>query len=270
MSALQFFGASERSLAQTRDRLTTGLKINGARDDGGGYAIAQSMRAQKASFGVAVNAIDRAIGIVSTALAASEAISDTLIDMKRIVLAASDTSVDQASLDALSADYFRLADLVWSITTNASFAGVNLLDAGQPDLVVLAGKNPADTITVAAEDLSDNGPNLDLATSGSAPYGQTVFPGHTVQAQIDFAQSNIENVNAAAARLGTALKRLEIQRGMLKTSIDLTETGIGALVDADMAREAMALKAGEVKRDLGTQALSIANGRTKDILALFS
>ncbi len=269
MSALQMFNASERTLAVTRDRLTTGLKIAGARDDGGGYAIAQAMRADAAGYRVAMNAIDRAIGAVSTALAAAEAISDTLTDLKRIVLEASDTSLDQASLESIGATFYRLADQVWSIHKNATFAGVNLIDAGQPDLKVLVGKDADDVITIAAEDLSDNGGNLDFTVGGQAPYGPLTFTTHTVLAQVAGADGNIKSANAAVARLGTSLKRLEIQRSLVQQSANLVETGIGALVDADMAREAMALKAGEVKRGLGVQALSIANAESGIILGLF-
>jgi len=269
LTALQSLAASERGLAAIRNRVSTGLKISSAKDDGGIYAIAQSMRADAAGYRAALNSIDRATGAVETALAATQAISDALIEMKRIVLAASDTSLDLASVQALGANFFALADLAYQMYTEAEFAGVNLIDAGQADLSVLIGPDPGDVITISAEDLSDNGGNVDFTVGGQAPYGPITFATHTDASKVAGVRDNLANVNAAAARLGASLRRLEIQRKLSANSMDQINIGIGNLVDADMAKDVMLLKAGEVRRDLGVQALSIANATPNLILSLF-
>jgi flagellin len=80
---------------------------------------------------------------------------------------------------------------------------------------------------------------------------------------------SLENVNAALARLGSGSKKFAIQQDFISKLIDTLNTGIGNLVDADLAVESARLQALQVKQQLGVQALSIANQQPQIILSLF-
>jgi len=81
--------------------------------------------------------------------------------------------------------------------------------------------------------------------------------------------TSLDNVNAALARLGTQSKALGIHTTFVSKLSDALETGIGNLVDADLARESARLQSLQVKQQLGIQALSIANQRPQAILSFF-
>ena len=90
MVALQQLNSTNAQLETTQTRINTGLKVSSAKDNGAIYAIAQGMRADVTGFGVVSESLDRASSTVDVAIAAGEAISDLLIDMKEKALAASD------------------------------------------------------------------------------------------------------------------------------------------------------------------------------------
>ena len=92
MIALQNLNKANMELEEVQNRINTGLQVSGARDDGGIFAIAQRMRSEVGGFGVVQQSLDRGQATTDVALAAGEAISDLLIEMKEKALAAADTS----------------------------------------------------------------------------------------------------------------------------------------------------------------------------------
>ena len=128
MVALQNLNQTNRDLETVQSRINTGLAISSAKDNGGIYAIAQKMRSDVAGYGAVRNSLDLAQSTTDVALAAGEAISDLLVEMKEKALAASDTSLDTASRTALNEDFKALRDQISTITSNAEFNGTNLIN----------------------------------------------------------------------------------------------------------------------------------------------
>ena len=263
LAALQNLNATNRSLSGVQNRINTGLKVAGARDDGGAYAIAQGMRADVASLGAVKNSLSRVQSIVDTGLAAGEAISDLLVQMKAKALAASDTSLDTSSRTALNEDFKALRDQITTIVNNAEFAGSNLIAAATLSLSALANADGTSKINVTDEDLSLGGATISLATT--ATFG-TATQAAAVASTIN---SDLDSLNQALARLGTASKSLETHSIFVAKLSDELEKGIGNLVDADLAKDSASLQALQVKQQLGIQALSIANQAPSTVLALF-
>jgi len=119
MIALQNLNKTNMELAQVQTRISTGLAVSSAKDNGGIYAIAQSMRADVAGYRAVGNSIDLAQSTVDVALAAGEAISDILIEMKEKALAGADSSLDAASRTALNEDFKALRDQIGTIVSTA-------------------------------------------------------------------------------------------------------------------------------------------------------
>ncbi len=265
MVALQNLNQTNSELSTVQSRINTGMKVASAKDDGGIYAIAQRMRSDVAAFGAVQNSLDRAVSTVDTALAAGEAVSDLLTEMKAKALAATDTSLDTASRDALNEDFTALKAQIDTIVDNAEFNGANLLQGGAADVVALANQTGSSTITVQAEVLGvgDTGSAISLAATDDIA---TATDAGTTLAKIETA---IDNVSAALSRLGTGAKSLEIHKNFVGKLSDQLEKGIGNLVDADMAKESARLQALQVQQQLGVQALSIANSQPNTVLSLF-
>ncbi|MCW5724120.1 MAG: flagellin [Maricaulaceae bacterium] len=263
MIALQSLNKTNAELQQVQGRINTGLAVASAKDNGGLYAIAQSMRSDIAGYNAVTNSLSMAISSVDVALAAGEAISDLLIEMKEKALAAADTSLDDASRTSLNEDFKALRDQLATIAENAEFNGANLIDGTTAQISALANSDGSNTITVAGEDMSLGGSIVTVAATAS--FG-TATQAATIVGQID---TSLENVNASLTRLGTGSKSLEIHRTFVSKLSDALTTGIGNLVDADLARESARLQSLQVKQQLGIQALSIANSAPAAILGYF-
>lgn len=262
--ALQNLNKTNVELGEVQNRINTGLKVASAKDNGGIFAIAQKMRAQVAGYGVVEQSLDRGQSTVDVALSAGEAISDLLIQMKEKALGAGDASLDTQSRAALNEDFKALRDQVSTIVENAEFNGVNLIDGSSTGgFVALANAEGTNTITVGSEDLTLSGSIVTVTSTAS--FG-TASEASTIATQID---ASLTNVNESLARLGTKSKALEIHSTFVNKLSDELDTGIGNLVDADLARESARLQSLQVKQQLGIQALSIANQAPQSILGFF-
>ncbi len=264
MVALQNLNKTNMELQTTQNRINTGLNIASAKDNGGIYAIAQRMRADVSAYGVVQDSLNRGISTVDVTLAAGAAISDLLIEMKEKALAAGDTSLDSASRTALNEDFKALRDQIATIVENAEFNGLNLIDGSATDgFIALANSDGSKTITVDTENLSLSGTIVTLSSTASFA---TATQASDIASQIG---TSLDLVNGALARLGTKSKALEIHQTFVTKLSDALESGIGNLVDADMAKESAKLQSLQVKQQLGVQALSIANAAPQSVLGFF-
>jgi len=263
MVALQSLNKTNDELAMTQGRINSGMAVSSAKDNGAVFAIAQNMRGDVAGLRAVSQSLDRAVSAVDTALAAGEAISDLLIDMKEKALAASDVSLDTASRDALNEDFVALRNQIATIASNAFFNGVNLVDGTSTSIAALASSDGASSITVTGEDLSLGGTIVSVAAT------QQIDTQTGASNALSDVEASMQAVNNALARLGTSSKKLEVHNSFVGKLSDTLRGGIGNLVDADMAVESARLQALQVKQQLGVQALSIANSAPSIVLGLF-
>tara|TARA_R110002096_G_scaffold33234_14_gene96162 strand:- start:1 stop:834 length:834 start_codon:yes stop_codon:yes gene_type:complete len=265
MIALQNLNRTNMELETVQNRINTGLEVAGAKDNGGIFAIAQRMRSNVSGYGAVTDSLNRAISTTDVALAAGEAISDLIIEMKEKALAAADTSLDTASRTALNEDFKALRDQIKVIVANAEFNGTNLLDNSIASVTALANADGSNTITVADENfvLGSTGAQVTIASNASFA---TATQADNIASQLG---TTLDNVNASLARLGTKSKSLEIHSSFVTKLSDALTTGIGNLVDADMAKESAKLQALQVKQQLGIQALGIANQSPQSVLSFF-
>jgi flagellin len=264
MIALQNLTKTNASLAQAQNRINTGLAISSAKDNGGIYAIAQKMRADVAGYNAVQQSLDRAVSTVDVGLAAGEAVSDLLVQMKEKALAAKDASLDTASRDALNEDFKALRDQIGKIVSNAEFNGTNLINGTSTNgITALANADGSNTITVATENMSLSG---SVVTMTSTAVISTVTEATS---QIAVIEASLTNLGNSLARLGTGSKSLEIHSTFVTKLSDALEVGIGNMVDADLAKESARLQALQVKQQLGIQALAIANAAPGVLMGLF-
>ena len=261
--ALQNLNATNKALSETQNRISTGLKIAGPKDNGAVFAVAEGLRADVQSLGAVSNSLDRATSSVDTAIAAGQAVSDLLKDMKEKALAAKDSTIDANTRAAYNADFVALRDQITTILSNASFDGTNLLDGSTNQISALANAAGDSFITAAAKDLSLSGSIVSLASTA------TISTSTKASSAIATIESSIDALGLALAGLGTDAKKLAIHKGFISKLSDELKTGIGNLVDADLATESAKLQALQTKQQLGIQALSIANQAPTTLLALF-
>ena len=263
MVALQTLKQTNSDLAKAQNAISTGLKDASAKDNGAIWAIANKMRSDVTAYDRVRESTDRAASILDTGIAAGESIMELLNEMKGKALAASQAGLSASAQSALAADFAQLRDQITSIGANASFDGANMIAAVPNNAVALGDAAGGNTITVT-------GVSLALASTTITVLGtsalDTAANATTALGQVN---ASITNLGTQLATWGAGAKRLEVHRTFVGKLQDALNNGIGAIVDADLAKESAKLQALQVKQQLGVQALSIANSSSQTALSLF-
>jgi len=266
MIALQNLNATGADLAISQNRISTGRKVDSAKDNGSTWAIAQSMRANSQSLNAVRDSLQRGQSTIDVAMAAAGSISDLLIQMKEKALAASDTSLDTASREALNVDFKALRDQIGKTVANAEFNGSNMIKTGGSSIFALANAAGTNKLTVSAQSLGLGSANLTGIGSTASLQSNTAS---SAQAMIATVNTAIGKVSTALAKLGTGSKALDLHLTFINKLQDSIDNGIGNLVDADLAKESAKIQSLQTRQQLGVQALAIANASTQTLLSLF-
>ncbi|MGP1275426.1 MAG: flagellin, partial [Caulobacterales bacterium] len=194
MLALQNLNKTNMDLQTTQNRINTGLKVGGAKDNSSVFAVAQSMRADIGALGSVKSSLDRAVSIGDVALAAGEAISDLLIEMREKATAAMDASIDSFARAAYDSDFKALVNQIQVILQNADFDGANMLNGSiTGGIAFLADADAARSVTLSTQDMSFSGAIITL--SSTASLGTVTLAASAVS----FVNESLDNVNAALA-----------------------------------------------------------------------
>ena len=263
--ALQNLTRITDRLQETQRRVSTGLEVSSAKDNPAIFALAQNQRADLASIETVQQGLSIGTSAVDVALAAGDGISDILVELKQVASQAADPTLSAANRSILQEQFISLRDQITRLVDNADIGGRNLIAAGAPDLTVVASTDGADTITVAAQDLSVGGGVINIDNSGTP-----LADAAAAQAEIGNIQTAIDALSASLGRLGAGSQALTLQDRLLSRISDALEISIGNLVDADLAKESSRLQALQVQQQLAIQTLSIANSAPNAILALFA
>ncbi|GHD60907.1 flagellin [Thalassobaculum fulvum] len=260
--ALRNLERTNKTLAVTQNRVSTGLKVTGAIDDASNFAIAQGIRGDVKALGAVVQGLNNAKGIAKVAIAGATSISDLLQTVRQKLTELSNEGITSTQRAILQDDFQQLLSQAANFIDNAVFNGVNLLDTtgASPSVNTLSNINGG-TLTLTAQDLRTTVITLAGAALADASAAQNVLANEF---------SNLQSVvNTALGSLGAEARALELQTTFLEEITDATEEGLGNIVDADMARESARLTALQVRQQLGVQVLGIANQAPQILLGLF-
>jgi len=262
--ALQNLTRTNDRLFDVQGRVSTGLKVQGAKDNAAIWAIAQGQRADIASLGAVKQSLDRATSIADVALAAGESISDLLNQLREKVVAAKDQSLGTQSRQLLNNDFQALLRAISSAIQNATFDGANIFNGSvTPGIRFLANSDATQTVTLSAKNLTLGGAIIEVSLTNSL---LTVTGATSALNRLD---DSITQLNSALGDIGAQAKQIAAHSKFVSKLSDTLESGVGNLVDADLAKESARLQALQVQQQLGAQALSIANQAPQVILSLF-
>jgi len=262
--ALQNLNKTNSELEDVQGRINTGLAVNNASDNAAVWAIAQGQRADIGALNSVKMSLDRARSIAEVSSTAGETVSDLLVQLKEKVVAAMDTSIDTSSRTALDSDFKSILRQITQTVQNAQFDGANLLDGSLPgNLKFLANADANSYITLSKQTLSLGGSIITIAATASLG---TITQATNILGQLS---TSISLTNQALGNLGSQQKQIEGHSTFVGKLTDVLNTGVGNLVDADLAKESARLQALQVQQQLGAQALSIANSAPQIILSLF-
>ena len=264
MVALQSLTLTNRQLSATQNAISTGLKVASVKDNGAIWAIANKLRSDVSAYDRVVESNETASAKVDIAISAGESIMELLNEMKGKALAASQVGLSVSAQNALNADFIQLRDQVASITANSTFDGANMTTgaAAINNAVSLGDASGGNTITVAGANIQLGGAIVTVAAASDVTAANAA-------ATLLLVNASVTNLGNQLAIWGAGSKRLGLHKQFVTKLQDALNSGIGAMVDADLSKESAKLQALQVKQQLGIQALSIANGAAQSALSLF-
>lgn len=251
---------SQNSLQTSMERLSSGMRINSAKDDAAGQAIANRMTAQVKGMNQAQRNANDGVSMVQTMEGGLTRINDNLQRIRELaVQAASDTNTadDRASI---ATEITQRVEEIDRIANSTTFNGTNLLNAAATlNIQVGANTTADDTITVDTVD----------ATSGTLGVGGlAVTDNAAAKASIDSVDAAIEIVDTARSTLGAKLNRFDSAISNLQTNQTNLSAARSRIEDADYAQEVAAMTRANILQQAGTSVLAQANQAPQSVLKL--
>jgi len=227
-------------------------------------SVAQTVRSDVAGLTAANEQLGGVKGVLDTTFAALSKASETMINVRSTLTRLADGTINADQRAQYNAQYTALKTQMDNFIADATYNGRTLLStdtgAGGGDIVAIRNES-AGTFTITAVDAAAD-MVLDAAPADAA----------AAQASLD-ASGNFKEVEAAVAdalnKFGADSNYVDGQIRYNKDKIDAMEGGLGALVDADLAKESAKLQSLQIRQQLGTQALSISNQAPQTLLSLF-
>lgn len=268
--ALESLNATTSQLQATQKQIATGYRVADATDDGAAYAVAQRVRSDVGALTTANQQLGAATGLVATTLTGLNQVSNTVNDARKVLVTLSDGNTQGTTRTQYIAQYNSDIANIKSFLQDATYNGKTLIGN-------LAGSTG--TFGRIAVVRNETGASYGIATfSGSALLGSITFTATqlggaaTVAGLISSTGTFMNQLNAVGNQLasyGSASTYITKQVSYNSDKVDALNTGLGSLVDANLAQESALLQSLQIKQQLGTQALSIANQAPQSLLSLF-
>lgn len=264
MVALQSLNRTNDALAATQKRISTGFRVADAKDDGAAFAVAQTVRSQVAGLTAANEQLGGVKGILDTALSSLGKVSDTMTELRTTLVRLADDTLNAEQRTQYENQYADLRTKVQNFLADSTYNGRTLLSTD-----TASGGGNITTVR------NENGTTFTLtAVNGTGSLVVTSAPTSAAGAQGMLASGgDWETVNTAVSNalntFGSNSKYIDSQISYNNEKVDALNGGLGALVDADLAKESATLQSLQIRQQLGTQALSIANQAPQSLMSLF-
>jgi flagellin len=261
LNAQRNLSMSQSSLSTSMQRLSSGLRVNSAKDDAAGLAIAERMNAQVRGNTVAIRNSNDAISLSQTAEGAIGKVGDMLQRMRELAVQsanATNGTTDRANLDA---EYQQLGAEIGRTLSNTRFNGLAILGGDAGAQVFQVGANATDTVTVTTNNMSTDA-DITGATGGNITSAANAT---TALGQLDTALSA---VNEERAMYGAVQNRFDAIISTLQVSTENEAAARGRIMDADFATETANLSRSQILQQAGTAMVAQANQLPQQVLQL--
>ncbi len=261
--ALQNLNTTNAQMSVIQKRVSTGYRVADAKDDGGAFAVAQAVRSDVAGVIAVGEQLGGVKGVLETTFAALSVISDTMKQIRAVLTRLADGAINADQRGTYEEQYTLLAKQVSDFVDDATYNGRTLLSTGTAsggDITAIRTEGGG-TFTIQEVD----GATLKITTTA---------PASTTAAQAFIADGGAFDIKDTALsfalnRFGASMAFVDNQITYNSKKVDAMEGGLGALVDADLAKESSALEALKVRQQLGVQTLGLANQGPQVLLGLF-
>jgi len=261
---------SGNELGVSMQRLSSGLRVNSAKDDAAGLAIGNKMTAQIRGMTVAARNANDGISMAQTAESAMGSLTESLQRMRDLAIQSSNrASVGSSDREKLQTEYKQLSLELVRVINNTEFNGIKVLKGGLSNgknLQVGANTSNNNQIAISVQNLSVAG-----ATGIGSAYATSIGSGATsanVLTAVDVIDNALKNIDTARAKLGASQNRLTATIGNLQSSIENQSAARSRIMDTDFAAETANLSRNQILSQAGTAMLAQANQAGQAVLSL--
>ncbi|MGZ8158324.1 MAG: flagellin N-terminal helical domain-containing protein [Methylobacter sp.] len=254
------------ALSMSMERLSSGLRVNSAKDDAAGMAIANKMTSQIRGMTVAVRNANDGVSLAQTAESAMGTMTETMQRMRDLAVQSSnDAGMTGADKNKLQTEFKQLNDELSRIITNTEFNGKKIINGSlSGGIAIQVGAN-----TATDNQISIDIGNLSITISEvvAASIGSNASVADVLSAinQIDAA---IQSIDTSRAKLGAVQNRFTTTIGNLQSSIENQSAARSRITDTDFAAETASLSRNQILQQAGTAMLAQANQSGQSVLSL--
>lgn len=259
MNAQRNAGVSQSSLSTSIQRLSSGLRVNSAKDDAAGLAIAERMNSQVRGMNVAIRNANDGISLAQTADGGLASMADMVQRMRELSVQAVNSTNTSSDIAALNEEYTQLRSELVRTLGAVQFNG-NSLYTSTANFDFQVGANSGQTITIAASAMAINSAtNIIAITTGAVGSALTTSANSANAANIDLLDKALSTINTTRATLGAVQSRFETTISFLKSASENQAAARGRIMDADFAAETSNLSRAQILQQAGTAMIAQAN-----------
>ena len=268
LNAQRNLSATQSALATSVQRLSTGLRVNSAKDDAAGLAIAERMNTQVRGMNVAIRNANDAISLSQTAEGSLSKINDMGQRMRELAVQSANATNNDSDRASLNQEYQALAEEIKRNLAGASFNGTKLF-ATAAALTFQVGANAAttDQITIKTENLAGDNSIVEVIGAAGAD-AASIGTAAGASAALGKLDTMLATVNSKRAEFGATQNRFEAVIQTLQVSAENQTAARSRIMDADFASETASLTRSQVLQQAGTAMLSQANSLPNNVLSL--
>ena len=273
LNSQRALNASQSSLSTSMQRLSSGLRVNSAKDDAAGLAIADRMNTQVRGMNVAIRNAGDGVSMAQIAEGGLSGINDMLQRMRELAVQASNvtnTTGSGGDISKLGKEYSELSKEVERMMQATQFNGESILSGVTTDYSFQVGANSGaeNQITIDSATLSMDGTDLSAAINGGVA-SVLDTAAHSGNLDVISALDNaLAAVNDARASLGAVQSRFENTISFLRTSVENQSAARGRIMDADFAAETANLSRSQILQQAGTAMIAQANQLPQNVMKL--
>jgi flagellin len=265
---------SQSSLAVSMQRLSSGLRVNSAKDDAAGLAIAERMNAQVRGSQVAIRNANDGISLAQTAEGALSKVGDALQRMRELAVQSRNATNTNADKDSLDKEFGELAKEIQRVLGGTTFNGKAVLasDSGTQTFQVGANTTANDRIDIVTSNMTTETTITTVAGTDNTGAGRAVIDNTAAGATIDTVITNIDlaldKVNGERATLGASHNRFDAVISNLQVAVENQSASRSRIMDADFAQETANLSRAQILQQAGNTMVAQANQLPQQVLAL--
>ena len=274
LNAQRNLSTSQSALASSMQRLSSGLRVNSAKDDAAGMAIAERMTAQVRGMNVAARNANDGISLAQTAEGALGKVSDSLQRMRELSVQAANATNSAADKDSLDKEFGELSKEIQRVLAGTSFNGKHILGAEAASQTFQVGANTTsnDTIDITTQDMTVAVEITTVVGTDNTGAGRSVIDNTADVTAIHLVMDNIDTalnlVNAERATLGASQSRFEAVISNLQVGVESQSAARSRIMDADFAAETANLSRANILQQAGNAMVAQANQLPQQVLKL--